>query len=120
MPLTVGLAAIRALPFVTKLSPVREHNGHCDGWGVSLRYSACEEYDICDKKQESPVQISSRNPTDLVRFQELLKRLQDRHVDCAEALTKKVASDVQATAAVSAGTPSVDDAVPAGQKKKEP
>jgi hypothetical protein len=27
--------AIRALPFVTKLSPVRAHNGHVDGWGVS-------------------------------------------------------------------------------------
>ncbi len=26
--------AIRALSFVTKLSPVREHNGHGDGWGV--------------------------------------------------------------------------------------
>ena len=29
---------IRTLPFVTKLSPVRAHNGHGAGWGVSLRY----------------------------------------------------------------------------------
>jgi hypothetical protein len=57
---------IRELPFVTKLSPVRVHNGHCDGWEVSLRCSDCEEYDICEKKQESPVQISIRHPTDLV------------------------------------------------------
>ena len=28
---------IRVLLFVTKLSPVRTHNGHGDGWGVSLR-----------------------------------------------------------------------------------
>jgi hypothetical protein len=39
--------AIRALPFVTKLSPVRVHNGHGDGWGVSLRSSSYEEYDSC-------------------------------------------------------------------------
>ena len=77
---------IRALPFVTKLSPVREHNGHGDGWGVSLRCFACEEYDSCGKKQESPVQISSRHPTELACLQELLKRLQDRHGECAQAV----------------------------------
>ena len=38
-------SAIRALPFVTKLSPVRAHKGHGDGWGVSLTCFACEEYD---------------------------------------------------------------------------
>jgi hypothetical protein len=27
---------IRGLPFVTKLSPVRAHKSHGDGWGVSL------------------------------------------------------------------------------------
>ena len=37
--------AIRALPFVTKLSPVRAHKGHGAGWGVSLTCFACEEYD---------------------------------------------------------------------------
>jgi hypothetical protein len=57
--------AILALPFVTKLSPVRAHNDHGDGWGVSLRCSACEEYESCGKKQESPVQISTRHPTEL-------------------------------------------------------
>ncbi len=34
---------IRALPFVTKLSPVRAHKGRGAGWGVSLRCSACKE-----------------------------------------------------------------------------
>jgi hypothetical protein len=47
--------AIWALPFVTKLSPVRAHKGHGVGWGVSLRCSAWEEYDSCGKKQEPPV-----------------------------------------------------------------
>jgi hypothetical protein len=40
-------------------------------------------------------------------LQELLKRLQNRHVDCAEALTKKAAADDQAAAAVSPDTPNV-------------
>ncbi len=60
-----------------------------------------------DKKQESPVQISIRNPTELILFQELLKRLQDRHVDCDESLTKKSAADVQEAVVVSTDTPSV-------------
>jgi hypothetical protein len=87
--------AIRALPFVTKLSPVRTHNGHGDGWGVSLRCFSCEEYDSCGKKQESPVQISSRHPMELACLQELLKRLQDRHGQCVQAVakTEKVATD---------------------------
>ena len=82
--------AIRALPFVTKLSPVRAHKSHGGGWGVSLRCSACEEYDSCGKKQEPPVQVSSVHPTELACLQELLRRLQDRHVDCAEAVAKKM------------------------------
>ena len=104
---------------MTKLSPVRAHNGHGDGWGVSLRCSACEEYDRCGKKQESPVQISSRHPTELAYLQELLKRLQDRHVDCAEALTKKTASDAQTAASVSADTPSVVEAMMLFQQVKK-
>ena len=83
--------AITALPFVTKLSPVRAHKSHGAGWGVSLTCSACEEYDSCGKKQEPPVQVSSVHPTELACLQELLKRLQDRHVDCAEAVAKKAA-----------------------------
>jgi hypothetical protein len=95
--------AIRALPFVTKLSPVRAHKGHGAGWGVSLTCSACEEYDNCGKKQEPPVQVSSVHPTELTCLQELLKR---RHVDCAGAVTKKAATyttDVVSAATVSPG-----------------
>ncbi len=99
--------AIRALPFVTKLSPVRAHNGHGAGWGVSLRCFACEEYGSCGKKQEPPVQVSSRHPTELACLKELLKRLQDRHVECAEAVAKKGAADAASAAAVSPDAPNV-------------
>ena len=81
--------AIRVLPFVTKLSPVRAHNGHGSGWGVSLRYFGCEDYHSCGKKQETRVQVSIRHPTELVCLWELLVRLQDRHVECAQDFAKK-------------------------------
>ncbi len=92
--------AIRALPFVTKLSPVGARNSHGHGYQVSLRCPSFEEYGICGKKQESPVQVSSRHPTLHTCLQELLKRLQEKHGKCAEALTKKAAADAQAAAAV--------------------
>ena len=71
--------AIRALLFVTKLSPVGGRNSHGDGYRVTLRCSSCEEYGNCGKKQEPPVQVSNVHPTELACLQELLKRLQDRH-----------------------------------------
>jgi hypothetical protein len=37
---------------------------------------------ISSRKQESKVLLSSTHPTELAYLQELLKRLQDRHVDC--------------------------------------
>jgi hypothetical protein len=40
-------------------------------------------------------------------LQELLKRLQDRHVDCAEAVAKKAAADAASAATVSQDTPNV-------------
>ena len=40
-------------------------------------------------------------------FQELRKRLEENHGNCAEALTKKAAADAQAAAAVSPDTPNV-------------
>ena len=33
--------AIRALPFVTKLSPVDAHKGKVTGWGVTLKCASC-------------------------------------------------------------------------------
>ncbi len=46
------------------------------------------------------------HPTELV-LQELLKRLQDRHVDCGEAVAKKDAADAASAATVSPDTPNV-------------
>jgi hypothetical protein len=40
-------------------------------------------------------------------LQELLKRLQDRHVQCAEAVAKKGAADAASAAAVSPDAPNV-------------
>ena len=40
-------------------------------------------------------------------MQELLKRLQDRHVQCAEAVAKKGAADAASVAAVSPDAPNV-------------
>ena len=101
------MSAIGALPIVTKLSPVGARNSHGHGYRVSLRCFACEEYGSCGKKQEPPVQVSSRNPTELACLQELLKRLQDRHVQCAEAVTKKAAADAASPATVDPDTPNV-------------
>jgi hypothetical protein len=48
--------AIRALLFVTKLSPVDTHKDKEVGWGVTLK---CVSYpDCCGKSQETPVQLS--------------------------------------------------------------
>ena len=101
------MSAIGALPIVTKLSPVGARNSHGHGYRVSLRCFACEEYGSCGKKQEPPVQVSSRNPTELACLQELLKRLQDRHVQCAEAVAKKAAADAASPATVDPDTPNV-------------
>ncbi len=98
---------IRALLFVTKLSPVGGRNSHGDGYRVTLRCSPCEEYGSCGKKQEPPVQVSSVHPTELACLKELLRRLQDRHVDCAEAVAKKAAADTASAVTVSPDTPNV-------------
>ncbi len=47
------------------------------------------------------------HPTELACLQELLKRLQDRHVDCAEAVAKTAAADASSAATVDPDTPNV-------------
>ena len=64
-------------------------------------YYGCKDYGSCGKRQEPPVQVSRDRNTELACFQELLKRLQDRHVECAQAVVKKAATDAQAAAVVS-------------------
>ena len=62
----------------------------------------------CGKKQDPPVQVSRRHPTEFPSLEELLKRLQDRHVEFAQAGSKKAAADAQTTtAAASPDTPNV-------------
>ena len=51
-------------------------------------------------------------------MQELLKRLQDRHVDCAEAVAKKAAADAASAATVSPDTPNVLQAMMQLQQAK--
>jgi hypothetical protein len=101
---------IWALPFVSKLSPVGGRNSHGDGCQVSLRYPASEEYGNCGKKQKPPVQVFSVHPTEFACLEELLKRLQHRHVDCTEAVTKKADVD-SASSSVSPDTPDVMQAM---------
>jgi hypothetical protein len=51
---------ITTLPFVTKLSEVRAHKSHGDGWGSSLTCSAGEEYVRCGKKPKTTEGSSCR------------------------------------------------------------
>jgi len=108
--------AILALPFVTKLSPVRAHKSHGAGWGATLKCASCPG--CCGKRQEAPVQVSSVHPTELACLQELLKRLQDRHVDCAEAVAKKAAADAASAATVDPDAPNVLQAMMQLQQAK--
>jgi hypothetical protein len=96
---------IRALLFVTKLSPVDAHKDKETEWGVTLKCASCPG--CCGKRQEAPVQLSRDHKTELACLQELLKRLQDRHVECAQAVTNKADADAQADATVNPDTPNV-------------
>ncbi len=108
--------AILALPFVTKLSPVRAHKSHGAGWGATLKCASCPG--CCGKRQEAPVQVSNVHPTELACLQDLLKRLQDRHVDCAEAVAKIAAADAASAATVDPDAPNVLQAMMQLQQAK--
>ncbi len=97
--------AIRALLFVTKLSPVDAHKDKAAGWGATLKCASCPG--CCGKRQETPVQLSCDRKTELTCLQELLRRLQDRHVDCAETVVKKAAADAASAATVDPDAPNV-------------
>jgi hypothetical protein len=98
---------IRKLPFVTVLAPVRAVGDKGPGWQVSLSCSRCQEYGSCPKKQETSVRLSRVHPTECAWLQELLKRLQDRHVGCAQVVTKQADDDAQAALTVNPDTPNV-------------
>jgi hypothetical protein len=99
--------AIRAMPFVTTLSPVRAVKGKSEGWRVTLTCFACREYNSCGKKQETSVHISGERPNLLACLQELRKRLEEHHGNCAQALTEKDAADAASAATVNPDTPNV-------------
>ena len=90
---------------MTKLSRVDAHKDKAAGWGFTLKCASCP--DCCGKKQEPPVQLSRDRKSELACLQELLKRLQDRHVDCAEALAKKAAADAASAVTVNPDAPNV-------------
>ena len=50
--------AIRKLPFVTVLAPVRAVGDKGPGWQVSLSCSRCQEYGSCPKPKGSKVSVS--------------------------------------------------------------
>ena len=80
--------AILKMSYVAKLSPVRAVNGMGTGCQASLSCSRCQENGICPKKQEPAVRLSRVNTTELVCLQELLKRQEDRHGECAQVVAK--------------------------------
>jgi hypothetical protein len=96
---------IRALLFVTKLSRADSHKDKADGWETTLKCVSCP--DCCGKKQEPPVQLSRDRKSEFACLQELLKRLQDRHVNCAEALAKKAAADTDSASTLNQDAPNV-------------
>ena len=95
----------RKLSFVTVLSPVRAVKDKGLGlYGACLTCFRCREHDSCGKNREPPVHLSHEHPTELACLQELLKRLQDRHVECAQAVAKKDAADAASAATRTPGS----------------
>jgi hypothetical protein len=104
--------AIRKLPFVTLLAPVRAVGDKAEGFRVTLSCTLCRWYDICGKGQEQAVQLSRERTTLLACLQELRKRLQDRHgFRCAEAVAKKATVDAVSAVTVNPDAPNVLDAM---------
>ncbi len=99
--------AIRTMPFVTTLSFVRAVKGKAEGWRVTLTCFAYREYNSCGKKQEASVHISGERPTLLACLQEMRKRLEEHHGNCAQSLTEKDAADAVSAATVSPDTTNV-------------
>jgi hypothetical protein len=77
------------------------------GVRVTLTCYNCREYGSCEKPQEVPIHLSKESTTIRTCLQELLKRLQENHGNCAEALKKKAAADTDSVATVSPDTPNM-------------
>ncbi len=100
-------SAIRAMPIVTTLSFVRAVKDKARGVRVTLTCCNCREYGSCEKPQEAPIHLTKERTTMHACLQELRKRLQQNHGNCAEALPKKAAADAALAATVSPDTPNV-------------
>ena len=99
--------AIRAMPIVTTLSFVRAVKDKARGVRVTLTCYNCREYGSCEKPQEAPIHLSKERTTMRACLQELIKRLEENHGNCAEALAKKAAADAASAATVDPDTPNV-------------
>jgi hypothetical protein len=73
--------AVRALPFVTKLSFVRTCSERQGSRGSGFP-------DSCAKKQGPPFHLSGERTTLLACLQELRKRMEEDRGDCAELLLR--------------------------------
>jgi hypothetical protein len=82
--------AIRVMSIVTTLSYVRTVKDKARGVWVTLTCYNCKEYGNCEKPQEAPIHLSKERNTMRAYLQDLLKRLEENHVNCAEVLTKKL------------------------------
>jgi hypothetical protein len=98
---------IRAIPIVTTLSFVRAVRDKERGVRVTLTCYICREYGSCEKLQEAPIHLTKERTTMHVCLQELRKRLQQNHGNCAEVLTKKAVDDAASAATLSPNTPNV-------------
>jgi len=99
--------AIRAMPIVTALSYVRAVKDKARGVRVTLTCYNCREYGSCEKPQEAPIHLSKERSTMRACLQELIKRLEENHGNCAEALAKKAAADAVSAATVNPDAPNV-------------
>ena len=87
------MCVVRVMPFVTKLSSLGAHNRHGPGCQVSLSCFRYRKFNRCGKKQQPPVQVSSRYPTPYVCFQELRKQLEENHGGCSEVFIKQAVTE---------------------------
>ena len=92
---------------MTALSYVRAVKDKARGVRVTLTCYNCREYGSCEKPQKAPIHLTKERTTMHACLQELRKRLQQNHGNCAEALTKKAAADAASAATVSLDTPNV-------------
>ncbi len=98
---------IRAMPIVTALSYVRTVKDKERGVRVTLTWYNCREYGSCEKPQETQIHLSKERSTMRAFLQELIKRLEENHGNCAEALANKAAADAASAATVNPDEPNV-------------